>query len=120
MALAALLVVGGATACGGGPDETETDATCERDGCTDLPLEQIEDISGLDLPEGTEVVDSRYTSFQDWHLEATLGLPEGAEDPTVASGDDWAGVPDDDGVHRSVTTRTEDGRLVLEIQVFTT
>lgn len=113
----AVALVGG---CSGDTGSTETTASCDRSGCTEIPLDRIEDISGLDLPEGTEVVESTYDSFQDWHLGATLRLPEGAEDPVAASEDDWTGVADEDGVHRSVETSTQDGRTTLVIEVFTT
>ncbi|TGO04214.1 hypothetical protein SERN_2805 [Serinibacter arcticus] len=113
--LAVLLLAG----CSGDAGSTETTASCDRGGCTDIPLETIEDVSGLDLPEGTEVVESTYDSFQDWHLGATLLLPEGAEDPVAASEDDWDGVADDEGVHRTVEATTQDGRTTLVIEVFT-
>jgi len=107
-------------ACSAGTGAEETAASCDRGGCTDLPLGQIEEISGLDLPEDTEVVESSYDSFQDWRLGATLRLPEGAEDPVAGSAEPWDGTPDDDGVHRTVDTSTQDGHVVLVIEVFTT
>lgn len=116
---AAGLAVGLMTGCSGDAGSTETSASCDRGGCTDIPLDQIEEISGLDLPEGTEVVESTYDSFQDWHLGATLLLPEGAEDPVAVTEDHWDGVADDEGVHRTVETSTRDGRILLVIEVFT-
>lgn len=44
--------------------------------CSDIPIDQLEDAFGLDLPEGTVVVSSHYTEFQDWRLTATFELPE--------------------------------------------
>lgn len=116
---AAALALGLLAGCSGDAGSTETTASCDRGGCTDIPLEEIEEISGLDLPEGTEVVESTYDSFQDWHLGATLLLPEGADDPVAASEDDWEGVADDEGVYRTVATSTQDGRITLVIEVFT-
>lgn len=119
IALGAVLALGGLGACAAGDEGDEPSATCDREGCTDISVEQIEEISGLDLPEGTEVLESSYTAFQDWHLSATLLLPEGAEDPILASEDAWDGQVDDEGITRSVESRLLDGRLELVIGVFT-
>lgn len=55
--------------------------------CSDIPIDQLEDAFGLELPDGTVVVSSHYSEFQDWRLTATFelpgagfALPEGWED----------------------------------------
>ena len=116
------LAVGSLGACGSGSGsgQEEPTAACDREGCTGIPLEQIEEISGLTLPEGTEVLESSYIAFQDWILTATLLLPEGAEDPLAASGLEWSsGTGDEEGVFRSADSREVDGRLELRIGVST-
>ncbi|PWD51961.1 hypothetical protein C8046_16245 [Serinibacter arcticus] len=118
--VAVLLGPGLLGACAGAGEDDEPTASCDRSACIDLPITEIEQISGLDLPEGTEVLDSSYSAFQDWNLEATLLLPEGAEDPVAASEDAWDGQGDEEGVFRTVESSLEGGRLTLEIRVFTT
>jgi len=50
--------------------------------CTDLTLEQIRQLVALELPEGTEVITSRYdTTAESIVIEARIALPEGAANP---------------------------------------
>ena len=73
--------------------------------CTAIPLEQLEAAFDVDLPEGTEVLSSEYTEFQDWRLAATFELP----DASWPLPDGWHdGEP---GVFRS--SEREDARLTL-------
>jgi hypothetical protein len=58
------------TLCGGAPS------------CTDLSVSQVAQLTGLALPEGSTVVESRYESDAEQILvEATVELPFGAANP---------------------------------------
>ncbi|AQP48295.1 hypothetical protein BW730_13065 [Tessaracoccus aquimaris] len=54
------------------------DAGCDHWlGPTDCPVdaETIEELTRMDLPEGTTLESSSYSSFQDWSLDATFTVP---------------------------------------------
>lgn len=103
-------------------DETQADCSGRLgQTCTDVPLEQIEAVARIDLPDGTRVLDSRYVEWQDWQLQATVELPAGATDPTRTP---HARRLYDGELHDGVTygvTRTRvDGHTRLALVVFTT
>jgi hypothetical protein len=102
VAIVALVVAFGA------PPAADDRAACEsRFGteCTSIPLEELEEAFEVDLPEGTVVLSSEYTEFQDWRLAATFDLP----DASWSLPDGWEdGEP---GVFRS--SELEDDRLTL-------
>jgi hypothetical protein len=78
--------------------------------CSDIPLEQLERAFGVDLPEGTVVVSSEYTEFQDWRLTATFELPEAG----FALPDGW------DGAEPGVLRSAELDGTTLTLTAFTT
>ncbi|MDF8265337.1 hypothetical protein [Luteipulveratus flavus] len=93
--------------------------------CTNVPLPSIARASHLALPPATEVVDSSYQRFQDWRLTARLRLPAGASSPLAAPGvrsyyrsDGRAGP--DGAYYRATQSRDSAGRLVLDLEIFTT
>ncbi|KNX36753.1 hypothetical protein [Luteipulveratus halotolerans] len=92
--------------------------------CTDIPLAKIEKASHLDLPDGTQVLESSYTRFQDWQLTATVRLPAGSASPVDSpAAEPYYGAdgPGPDGAYYKATQRHEtDGRLVIELEIFTT
>ncbi|GAB3713718.1 hypothetical protein GCM10028815_30480 [Mariniluteicoccus flavus] len=54
------------------------DGRCKSDfgtSCTELTPQFITRVTGMHLPPGTVIEQSRYDSFQDWHLEATFLVP---------------------------------------------
>ena len=54
--------------------------------CTDLTLTQIEQLVALDLPDGTQIVTSRYEQTADAILvEARAALPDGSANPFEGS-----------------------------------
>lgn len=80
------------------PGGDERAAVCEsRFGteCSDIPLDQLEAAFNVDLPDGTTVISSEYTEFQDWRLTATFELPDG----DFALPEGWE--DDEPGVFRS-------------------
>lgn len=105
------------------PRKADSGATCvERMGssCTDIPLEVIEKVTKVDLPDGTTVVSSKFDQFQDWHLEAVVDLPAGAPDPMARP--EVTALYDDkahDGVYYQHQRTVVDGRTRLTLTVFT-
>jgi hypothetical protein len=107
--LAAIAVAGVAIfLAGSAPQADERRAACEsRFGteCSDIPLDELEAAFDVDLPDGTVVVSSEYTEFQDWRLAATFELPDDSWSPPAG----WEnGEP---GVYRS--SQREGDRLTL-------
>ncbi len=103
--LLAVCCLGGWVAWEMRPKTSEYGTCTERLGttCTDIPVAHIAKVSKIDLPEGTEVLDSRSQSFQDQRLTATLRLPAGTPTPFVLP-DDVYGVGEPEGVDDSPTT----------------
>lgn len=64
-----------------GPSAGDQQASCQARfaaDCADIPLPALEEAFGIDLPEGTEVVESNYSGDQSWRLTATFRLGDPA------------------------------------------
>lgn len=57
--------------------------------CADVPVADIEAVTGMDLPEDTLIESTSYTAFQDWSLEATFVVPPGQVAVWEASVDEY-------------------------------
>jgi hypothetical protein len=79
------------------------DAACEErfsTSCDSIPLDQLEEAFGVDLPDGTVVLRTSYQQFDNWTLEATFTVTN----PTFELPALWnVAVPDSKGVSRVAT-----------------
>ena len=78
--IAAVVSAGQPTATPAGSGGT---AVCDGEtSCSNLSLQRIEELTALDLPEGTEVIASKYEETEDAIVvEARVTLPDGAQNP---------------------------------------
>jgi hypothetical protein len=82
-AIAVVIVSGiSSIAAGGG------NAVCGTSrSCSDLSLDEVRTLTAIDLPAGSEILESAYTETDQFStLTATVLLPDGEDDPFVGTG----------------------------------
>jgi hypothetical protein len=85
--------------------------------CSAESTETLEELFGVELPEGTAVEQCSYQEFQDWHLTATFSIPGDEIELSPLWSD---GGPDSDGVYRSAEQSREGDSTTLVLTMFTT
>jgi hypothetical protein len=83
--------------------------------CAGEPVESLESLFGVQLPDGTTVRECRYLDAQDWQLTASFLIPA----TSINLPPEWdATGADAEGIHRSAELEVEGDSATLALTMF--